>query len=234
MLKLVLFVGLVGLAVAYDFQDPYYNQILLEDMLEASEDSVLLGRFRRSAGDSLDEKCSRRSHKCCNDDNVENVDKIKELKRQCFAEQRLKRKEEPVDMFSCERVNKTRKDVNCAMECVGRKKNIVADDGSLLEDKVLEFAKTEIAPEEWLAPLVAGFVDTCIKEVKEKSVKSPRESGQCNPEASAFGYCMWRQISTACPKEKQIVSRRCDRIREKLANKESLHYLQAVEAVEDV
>ncbi|XP_058129579.1 uncharacterized protein LOC131290038 [Anopheles ziemanni] len=231
MLKLVLFISCVGFVVAYDFKDSFYNELLLEDMLDGSEEATLMGRFRRSpSGDSTDDKCKRR-YKCCNDANGENMEKIHEIKKQCFTEVRNKNKAEgtyePVDMFSCERLNKTKMEVICAMECLGRKKEIVDDSGSLLEPKLHEFVKVNFAADEWQQPLIDGHIKTCVKEAREKTAKSPREAGQCNAEASNFGYCMWRQMALACPKEKQVANKRCDRIRERLANNEPLHYYKA-------
>uniref|UniRef100_A0AAG5DPM1 Odorant-binding protein n=1 Tax=Anopheles atroparvus TaxID=41427 RepID=A0AAG5DPM1_ANOAO len=234
MLKLVLFVSCVGFVVAYDFKDSFYNELLLEDLLDDTTGSAVppVDRFRRSTSDdSMDDKCKQRRYKCCNDANGENMEKIHEVKKQCFTEVRSKNKAdgtyEPVDMFSCERLNRTKMEVICAMECVGRKKEIVDETGSLLEPKLTEFVKANFASDEWQQPLIAGQIETCVKEAKEQAAKQPREAGQCNPDVSNFGYCMWRQMALACPKEKQVANKRCDRIRERLANNEPLHYYKA-------
>ena len=118
-------------------------------------------------------------------------------------------------------------EVICAMECVGRKKEVVNEDGTLIEPKLMEFVKSNFAADDWQQPLLAGHIETCVKEAKEKAAKMPREAGQCSSETSNFGYCMWRQMALACPKDKQVASKRCDRIREKLANNEPLHYYKA-------
>uniref|UniRef100_A0A182Y732 Carboxylesterase type B domain-containing protein n=1 Tax=Anopheles stephensi TaxID=30069 RepID=A0A182Y732_ANOST len=216
MFKLAVFVGLIGFVVAYDFQDSYYNELLLQDLLDDADEPSMMGRFRRSPADAQDDKCKRR-YKCCNDANNENLDKIHEIKKQCFAEVRNKNKAdgayEPVDFFSCDRLNKTKMDVICAMECVGRKKEVVNDDGTLIEGKLMEFVKSNFAADDWQQPLLAGHIDTCVKEAKDKAAKSPREAGQCSSETSNFGYCMWRQMALACPKDKQVANKRCDRIR---------------------
>lgn len=115
----------------------------------------------------------------------------------------------------------------CAMECVGRKKEVVNEDGTLIEPKLMEFVKSNFAADDWQQPLLAGHIETCVKEAKEKAAKMPREAGQCSSETSNFGYCMWRQMALACPKDKQVANKRCDRIREKLANNEPLHYYKA-------
>ncbi|XP_055625284.1 uncharacterized protein LOC129767974 [Toxorhynchites rutilus septentrionalis] len=228
MLKLVLCLSFLGLVASYDFQDSFYNEALLEDLLDG-DTLTPMDRFKRSAADATEEKnrCEGRrhhKHKCCNDDNTENLEKMRDLKKQCFAEIRAARENaargasESVDMFSCERVNRTKGDLVCAMECVGRKKNVVDAEGNLLEPSILvPFVKENYAADAWQEPLVAGFVDTCLKEVAEKSAKPSGKEYRCNPSASHFQYCMWRQSTLACPKEKQDTSRKCIRARERFA-----------------
>nr|AAQ16288.1 odorant-binding protein AgamOBP56 [Anopheles gambiae] len=176
----------------------------MEDLLDNADEPIMFGRFRRSASEVQDDKCKRK-YKCCNDANTENMEKIHEIKKQCFMEM----------------------EVICAMECVGRKKEVVNEDGTLIEPKLMEFVKSNFAADDWQQPLLAGHIETCVKEAKEKAAKMPREAGQCSSETSNFGYCMWRQMALACPKDKQVANKRCDRIREKLANNEPLHYYKA-------
>ena len=79
--------------------------------------------------------------KCCGEDiskeAFEKGPKLVEAKMQCFKEHREKRKnlikngtEEEIDdgfnMFSCARMNKTKEELVCMMECVGQKYNIVS------------------------------------------------------------------------------------------------------------
>ncbi|XP_053685998.1 uncharacterized protein LOC128735542 [Sabethes cyaneus] len=230
MIKLVIGLLFFGLVASYDFKDPFYNELLLDELLDS--DMVTIDRFKRAAPEATEDKCKRQHnrHRCCNDpassDNVEQKSDIKDLKKQCYAEVRSKDRTErgmsdPVDMFSCEKMNRTKQDMICASECIGRKKNVLDAKGNLLEPSVLiPFVKEHFASDPWQEPLVSDFVDTCMKEVAEKNAKLAPEETRCNPSASSFKYCMWRQTTLACPKEMQESSKRCDRVREKLANKE--------------
>ncbi|EDS42865.1 odorant-binding protein [Culex quinquefasciatus] len=231
MLKFVICLAFLGLVAAYDFKDSFYNELLLEDLLDSEDVLTSADRFRRSPAmaDPADDKCKKQhhKHKCCNDANTDNLDKIRDLKKQCFSEQKTKERSargmiDPVDMFNCEKMNKTKQDLICAIECVGRKKSILDKDGNLLEaTKLVPFVKENFAADPWQEPLVEGFVDTCLKEVAEK-MAAKTEEFRCNPASSHFGYCMWRQTTMACPKEKQEQSKKCEKIREKLANNEPI------------
>ncbi|XP_055591674.1 uncharacterized protein LOC129743621 [Uranotaenia lowii] len=226
MLKLVVCLSVIGLVASYDFKDSFYNEHLMEDLLDDRATLTLMDRFKRAAADgSGEDKCKRQNkHKCCNDSNEENLDKIKELKKECYNEVKAKDEagtvQEPIDFFSCEKINKTKQDIVCTAECVGRKKNVIDEKGDLLAPAVLiPFVKENFAADAWQEPLIAGFVDTCLKEVADKKA-TRKDEYRCNPASSHFGYCMWRQMTLACPKEMQESSKKCDKIREKLAKNE--------------
>ncbi|XP_058460137.1 uncharacterized protein LOC131435890 [Malaya genurostris] len=227
MLKLVICLSFLAFAASYDFKDSYYNEILLADLLDGDDSLMVFDRYKRSTTEIADDKCKRQhKHKCCNDSNGENLDKIKDLKRQCFTEVKSKDRSEqgatePIDMFSCEKVNRVKQDVLCALECVANKKNAVDANGNLLEPAVLiPFVKENFAADPWQEPLIPGFVDSCLQEVAEKKTKPSSEETRCNPASAQFGYCMWRQFTLACPKERQETSKKCDKVREKLLNNE--------------
>lgn len=63
----------------------------MEDLLDNADEPIMFGRFRRSASEVQDDKCKRK-YKCCNDANTENMEKIHEIKKQCFMEVRNKNK----------------------------------------------------------------------------------------------------------------------------------------------
>ncbi|XP_058830642.1 uncharacterized protein LOC131689518 [Topomyia yanbarensis] len=225
MLKLVICLSFLAVVSSYDFKDPYYNEILLADLLDSDDSLTAFDRFKRSTNEITDDKCKRQhKHKCCNDANGDNLDMIKELKKQCFTEIKSKERTErgmmdPIDMFSCEKVKRAKEDMICALECVGRKKNVVDAKGNLLDPAVLiPFVKENFASDPWQEPLIAGTVDDCLREVAEKNEKA--EETRCNPSSAHFGYCMWRQFTLACPKGMQEASKKCDKVREKLANNE--------------
>lgn len=70
-----------------------------------------------------------RHHRCCNDD-FEYTNDMKELKKQCFADIKKARKAKHLDaefdVFSCEKVERAKEKVICAMECVARKEGLVS------------------------------------------------------------------------------------------------------------
>ncbi|XP_055535876.1 uncharacterized protein LOC129724754 [Wyeomyia smithii] len=224
MIKLLIVLSLFGLVACYDFKDPFYNELLLDELVD--NDLVTNDRIKRAASETTEDKCKRQRHRCCNDANGENWDKIKDLKKQCYAEVRSKDRTErgmadPIDMFNCEKLNRTKQEMICATECIGRKKNVLDAKGNLLEPSVLiSFVKEHFASDPWQEPLLADIVDSCAEEVAEKKLKNAAEETRCNPSASYFKYCMWRQMTLACPKEMQESSKKCDRLREKLANNE--------------
>lgn len=117
------------------------DKILLDDLLEydayAEEDLpdvVHYDRNRRSAEETTPEKCKKggsRHNRCCND-GFEHTQEMKDLKRQCFAEVKKGRKAKhhgfdgDFDVFSCEKVEKAKEKVICAMECLARKQQLVS------------------------------------------------------------------------------------------------------------
>lgn len=90
-----------------------------------------------------------RHNRCCNDGFEHSTD-MKELKRQCFAEVKKARKAKhhgggmdggDFDAFSCEKMERAKEKVLCAMECVSRKQNLVMFDLNMYEffESVMHF-----------------------------------------------------------------------------------------------
>ncbi|XP_062715553.1 uncharacterized protein LOC134291603 [Aedes albopictus] len=228
MFKLVVCLSVLGLVACYDFKDSFYNELVLEDILDSEDTPTLMDRFKRS-NPEMDDKCKRHHrHKCCNDANGDNMDKYRETKKQCFTEVRSKERSargmmNPVDMFDCEKMNKTKQEYICAVECVGRKFDIIDKEGNLMSaDKLVKFTKDNFAADPWQDAVVDELVASCLKEVAEKNekMKATGDHTTCNPSSSNFGYCMWRQMTLACPKDKQDTSKKCERMRERFANNE--------------
>ncbi|XP_053676494.1 uncharacterized protein LOC128726693 [Anopheles nili] len=235
MFKYILLACLVGLVVAYDFKDPFFNEIVLWNLMDDAEAPSLSDRFRRSAADILDKRCQRRFI-CCNDLSTASLDTMLDMKKECIMEvlQKNSSANEPtpesapevgtVNVFTFEGLEQTKRDVICTFECTGRKNNMIDENGAIYEEKLLDFTKLIFTPTDPQQQFLEEHMKICVKEAKERLALSPPEPGQCNPTASHFGYCMWRQLTVYCPMEKRVESPRCDRIREKLANNEPLHY----------
>ncbi|KAJ6647571.1 hypothetical protein Bhyg_02794 [Pseudolycoriella hygida] len=236
MYKFVFLVCFVSLAVvAYDFSDSEYNEYLMQDLLDYNqeEDDVFAARNKRhtttTENKDDDKKCKSRKHgmwKCCNDNNNDSTfDKFKEMKKQCFQEIRgTKNEEQSVDMFSCEKVNKTKEEFVCVTQCVGQKLNIVDKDGNLIESAVKEHVKNDISSSEWQKAVSDTVSQTCIAEANEAVKANPPENGKCNPASIKFSHCMWREMIKACPKDLQSDSNKCVKLREKLDKGEKVEY----------
>jgi len=239
MYKLILFVCFVSAAVvAYDFKDSEFNEYLMQDLLDynqEADDVFVSARNRRDTTTTEnkedDKKCKSKKHgmwKCCNDSsNDSTYDKFKEMKKQCFQEIRgNKNEDQPMDMFSCEKVNKTKEEFVCVTQCVGQKLNIVDKDGNLIEAAVKEHVKNDISSSEWQKAVSDSVSDTCIAEAKEAVKANPPQEGKCNCAAIKFSHCMWREMVKACPKAMQSDSNKCIKLREKLDKGEKIDYHQ--------
>ncbi|XP_062556150.1 uncharacterized protein LOC134220991 [Armigeres subalbatus] len=230
MFKLVACIAVLGLVACYDFKDSFYNELILEDILDSEDTPTMMDRFKRSTAETNDDKCKRHHHRhrCCNDANDEKMEKFHETHKQCLSENRsngrsARGKFNPVDMFDCEKMKKIKQDHICAMECVNRKLETVDKEGNLVDrEALIQFAKNSLAADMWQEDVLGDMVDACLKEVTDKTekLKASGEPTTCNPSSSIYGYCMWHKITLACPKEKQVTSKRCDRMREMFANKE--------------
>ncbi|EAT42363.1 AAEL006105-PA [Aedes aegypti] len=219
MIRVLLFLTFfVGATLSYDFKDPYFNDFLLEDLM------VLQGRpALKKASDSEE---SQLQYTCCDYLNEENFSKLQQTQIVCYVENSLLsatktksgRAVSPVDMFSCDRLDKLKQQYICASDCVARKENITDDSGNLLGSEVLvPFVSQYYAPEVFQDEQIKEFVDTCLGESKTDETVA----NKCNPSSARFGYCMWRKTILSCPNERQDTSPACDNLRDKLLYQEA-------------
>lgn len=119
-------------------------EALTEDELPLREHVERVRRGVENANETVtiaamkEKECKRhhfgRHNRCCND-GFEKSEEIKEIKRQCFAEVKKQRKSrknegadnESLDVFSCEKVEKNKANVVCAMECIAKKQGTVSE-----------------------------------------------------------------------------------------------------------
>jgi hypothetical protein len=251
---IVLVLGVIGVVSSYDFSDTDFNKILLDDLIEfdafADEDSPVLSQTQaRSRRESptpeipppppkeQPPKCKPpgggpKHNRCCND-GYEHSTEMKELKRQCFSEVKKARKakhhgmHEDFDVFSCEKVERAKEKVLCAMECVSRKQGMVDDLGQPDEKKIKEVMRSYFKADAWQHGEIDNIVDICMGEVALKLTLAKQNSTtdntvpKCSPAASIFTHCMWRQLNLKCPAELQDLSPNCQRIREKHIKKDA-------------
>lgn len=86
---------------------------------------------------------------------------------------------------------------------------------------------------DWLKDKSDAIVDKCIKETKEDEVvkKSKRDTEaaaaapkECNKSTLKFSHCIFREITMACPKDKQKDTKTCTKLREKLERGEMINF----------
>uniref|UniRef100_A0A1B0CB53 Odorant-binding protein n=1 Tax=Lutzomyia longipalpis TaxID=7200 RepID=A0A1B0CB53_LUTLO len=213
---------LLSLVVGYDFSDPIYNSVLSTEILEALEDEEIDAsipvnyRIRRESSvlPEDDKRCKpRRSGWMCCRDQIERSDthdRLKEMKRQCYHEIRATHDDaEPFDMFSCERLKRIKQDTECAKECIAKKLEFLDEKGDFREDFVKDFFRNNYTEAQWAKEKSDGIVEKCLKEAKdEKAI----EGRKCSTKPIKFYYCMWKELSLACPQEKKKDSRMCNRL----------------------
>lgn len=144
-----------------------------------------------------------------------------------------------VDMFKCEQINKTKEEFKCVAQCAAQKMNHADKDGNLIEDEVRRHIKNDVAIADWQKEKIDDIITNCFAEVKKPEVatvataKVRRDTAEptvavaaadkkCNPASLKFGYCAWRELSKACPKEFQSDSPKCVKLREKFAKGENV------------
>lgn len=70
------------------------------------------------------------SQRCCKEaiEKPDAFEKIKDLKKECFTHVKGNRSEVDMEfeMFSCERIEKKKEDMQCAYECISKRQKIVS------------------------------------------------------------------------------------------------------------
>jgi len=232
-----LLVAACHLAKAYDFQDADFNQILsseLQDVLDSLDSIPLHPRTRRDeeAAAGNDEKCRKRYRRpqlCCAQEAVENFhEKERDIMKDCYKEitgvERPDKREhghhKKFDLFSCEEVEKRKNDMICISECLGKKKGMIAEDGSPQADRIIASLKEKFSKEEWFDSAVEQIVAKCVADGKNSTanpVKFYTEGlKSCNPAAITLKHCLYKEVQLSCPLDQIKDKAACDRFRERL------------------
>ncbi|XP_063695604.1 uncharacterized protein LOC134827008 [Culicoides brevitarsis] len=257
---------LVCKSLCYEFNDPEFNKILLDDLIEyealaddelplqdiadrvrrdVSEVAMIKEKEKESNSNAKEEKCKKphfgRHNRCCND-GFEKSEEMKALKKECFGEMKKHRKsrkegdvadnmkdDSTLDVFSCEKVEKNKNNVVCAMECVAKKQGTLTDEGIPDVDKLKEIMKKQYKEDAWQLKHIDDFVDSCLAEVAAKMVMQKmnatttmtNEQSKCNAGPSIMAHCLWRKIVLNCPEELQDKSQQCQNMREKEQKKQN-------------
>uniref|UniRef100_A0A336N4P6 CSON006422 protein n=1 Tax=Culicoides sonorensis TaxID=179676 RepID=A0A336N4P6_CULSO len=230
--------------LCYDFNDIEFNKVLMDDLIEyeaLTEDELPMQEFadrvKRDVESVVDgnaseivmkeKECKRqhfgRHNRCCND-GFERSEEMKEIKRQCFAEVKKQRKsrknDDGLDVFSCEKVEKNKESVVCAMECVAKKQGTLTDDSIPDVDAFKALMKKQYKEDAWQLKVVDEIVDICLADTAAKMALQRQNVTEnsiqkCNPGPSIMAHCLWRQIVLRCPVELQDKSQQCQKMREK-------------------
>ncbi|KAL5290654.1 hypothetical protein ACFFRR_010176 [Megaselia abdita] len=163
---------------------------------------------------------------------------FKQMKRDCMKEISGEESldEMNVDPFDCKKMDKVKADMICVSECVARKANLMNEQGVVDKAAVLASIKTKIAGNEWKMAAAESIVDKCLEEAK----KIEKEEGKCSAAPMKITHCIWGQFIQSCPADLQSDSKKCKKIRERLAagddkpflHKAFFHHLHGMKQME--
>jgi hypothetical protein len=177
-----------SIAAGYEFDDPLFNQVLLQDLLDANDYEASSLRVRRQSGAESASPPPKRGHdgpgchgppggrgpegwkdKSCCEDKLFNEtfhEGMHKIKMECFEETRKASGTEnsPPDAFHCGGMGRAKKEFACVMLCVAKKQNIIDDNDEIMEDEAKTFLKTEALAPEWAKEKSDDIVDKCAKE----------------------------------------------------------------------
>ena len=73
------------------------------------------------------------------------------------------------------------------------------------------------ATAEWEKEISEKLVERCAENISNNVSKPVDAFGfQCSSTAGEFVYCMWRELFLSCPRDKQLNTKRCDKLRKVL------------------
>ena len=117
------------------------------------------------------------------------------------------------DPFNCEEMKKIRSDFICIGECMAKKQKHLKENGEIDRDAIVADLKKHVAGTEWKLAAAEGIVDKCLAEAKA----AEKTDDKCSTVPLKVSHCIWGQFIQSCPAEKQHDSKRCQKIRSKLA-----------------
>ncbi|XP_026688212.1 uncharacterized protein LOC103521913 [Diaphorina citri] len=71
---------------------------------------------------------------------------------------------DPMDFFSCEGLKNMKKKIYCVNECIGKKQELLNEDGSLNQEKIQAYVTAENFKEDWQKDLVTAGLNECLKK----------------------------------------------------------------------
>ena len=134
------------------------------------------------------------------------------------------------NMFSCDRINRWKTVVTCAIDCVAQKLAMVnskmlvfailinflsqINSDEIILDVAKLVVKNNFAVQRWEKNVTDDLVEKCSKDVANINSKKIDGFGlQCSSKAAEFAYCIWRELFLICPQDEQQKNRQCDKLR---------------------
>nr|AVI04883.1 putative odorant-binding protein 2 [Anthonomus grandis] len=174
----------------------------------------------------------RRPRVCCAEESLDAIhEKEKDTSRSCYKEVTgLDRPEKPehgfhgpphkkFDLFSCEGVEKRKSDMICIQECVGKKKGMLNEDGTLNPEGITKILLETFTKETWVKPMAEQIIAKCIAEAKtanEKPIKFYTEVKRCSPATLTLKHCMFKEVQLSCPADQIKDKGACEKYQERL------------------
>ncbi|XP_055390376.1 uncharacterized protein LOC129619247 [Condylostylus longicornis] len=217
----ILLISFISLCLSYDFKDSAFNEYLIDELKDVNSFSAPGFRFKR---DASEEKCSHhKGMQCCKSEknNPSDFEEIKKFKAECYKE--IKGDEDlNIDPFDCESAQKLKQNLICMSECLAKKFNLLNENGELDRAKVIEHLKKKFAEESWKLEKIEEVTDKCLTESNEKP---STEKNDCNGQILKMFHCTWKEFIQHCPKDLQIDSMKCNKLREKISKNDE-NYLK--------
>ncbi|KAI5743102.1 hypothetical protein M8J77_014618 [Diaphorina citri] len=237
--SLLLLASLVPQKECYSFDNHELNEHLrqnLEEYMHLADEEPRAKRDAKDEGNGSDDKfvCKHRHFRsCCGDDNLMKkfIEKDKSIGKSCYRNVSAKMDElktnqqmgDPMDFFSCEGLKNMKKKIYCVNECIGKKQELLNEDGSLNQEKIQAYVTAENFKEDWQKDLVTAGLNECLKKDFYKTSFPKEESTDgaglnCNPTYLQFLSCLYKEVEIGCPDQYQKNNKKCKAMRENFAN----------------
>nr|AWC68014.1 odorant-binding protein 13 [Matsumurasca onukii] len=222
-LQLLLALAVFSAVTAYNFHDALFNEVLADQL----EDWDLSSRVRRdlSSDDEVVDKYLKCKHhhgkSCCGKSKwfKHFGDKSKNHLSECFDQFNEKLNATGItagdDPFSCSRVNQMKMKVICTTECVGRKVQLIGEDGSIDKEVALKYIQ-KLELEGWQRPILESAVEKCAPVANSTKVSSPNTGDiECNTALLSLQHCLYQEVDKNCPEDQKKTDGRCKKHFEK-------------------
>nr|AZL87169.1 odorant binding protein 27 [Holotrichia oblita] len=177
---------------AYDYEDYYFDDIIMEQF------ELPHGRLQRNM-----ENKSTNGDSCCNKFFKPRSPSTK--KEECLKELGITKLPKLSKI-----TEEQQQQVKCYYEC--RFRNHIDANGELFRAKQPQLRKIYKERMEWLAPKIDDIFDKCLTNLKP----AEKVENECNDIGLRFTYCFWREAQLECPLDEQVNPEECQVLQEYL------------------